>query len=194
VVYNADAYEVKPLLAKLMAKDPDVVFLVSYDMDAAYIVREAKEIGLDPRLFIGGTSVFTRPEFQESAGDASEHIVTPDLWACSVPYPGAMEYCNSYRAKYGRPPDYHGAQAYASIYVIADAVKRVGVLSPIALRDALTQSDTRTVFGPVKFVSHGKKARQNMPPTLLTQWINGRLETIWPRDIASARYILPKAQ
>jgi branched-chain amino acid transport system substrate-binding protein len=48
-----------------------------------------------------------------------------------------------------------------------------------------------TVFGPVKFVSYGKKTQQNSLPTYLVQWINGKLEIVWPKEVATARYVYP---
>jgi branched-chain amino acid transport system substrate-binding protein len=48
-----------------------------------------------------------------------------------------------------------------------------------------------TVLGPVKFVSYDKKVQQNKLPTLLVQWINGELKTVWPKKIATQKYIYP---
>jgi branched-chain amino acid transport system substrate-binding protein len=59
------------------------------------------------------------------------------------------------------------------------------------VRDALSETEMMTVFGPVKFVSYGKKTQQNSLPTYLVQWINGKLEIVWPKEVATARYIYP---
>jgi branched-chain amino acid transport system substrate-binding protein len=59
------------------------------------------------------------------------------------------------------------------------------------VRNALAETDMMTVLGPVKFVSYGKKAQQNKLPTLLVQWINGELKTVWPKKIATQKYIYP---
>jgi len=92
---------------------------------------------------------------------------------------------------YNSPTDYHGAQAYAAMYVIADALKRAQSLARQDIRNALCETDMMTVFGPVRFVSYGKKSQQNKLPTLIVQWINGKLETVWPPEIASTGYVYP---
>jgi branched-chain amino acid transport system substrate-binding protein len=70
-------------------------------------------------------------------------------------------------------------------------LKRAKALTAKGIRDALAETDTMTIFGPVKFVSYDKKTQQNKLPTYLVQWINGKLETVWPREVATARYIYP---
>ena len=77
------------------------------------------------------------------------------------------------------------------MYVIADALKRAKSMTPGAVRDALAKTDMMTAFGPVKFVSYGKKTNQNSLPTFLVQWLNGKLETVWPKDVATAKYVYP---
>lgn len=189
--YEPAVFDFRPLLAKIRTKNPGFVYMISYVMDSALFVRQAKEMNLIPRLLVGCSTGFTSTEFQETAGDASNYVYSPTLWAPSVPYPGAKRYYNNFMAMYNSPTDYHGAQAYAAMYVIADALKRAKSLTPKDVRDALVETDVMTAFGPVKFESYGKKSQQNRLPTLLVQWINGRLETVWPKKVATARYVYP---
>jgi branched-chain amino acid transport system substrate-binding protein len=48
-----------------------------------------------------------------------------------------------------------------------------------------------TAFGPVRFVSYDKKTQQNRLPTFLVQWVKGKLETVWPKDVATMKYVYP---
>ena len=189
--YEAGAIDFKPLLVKVKAKKPDLVYMISYIMDAALLIRQSKELNLNPRLFVGGAAGFTLPEFRKNAGDATEYVYSATLWTPSVPYPGAKEYYEKFMAKYNTPTEYHGAEAYAGMYVIADALKRARSLTPKAVRDSLAETDMMTVFGPVKFISYGKKTQQNRLPTFLVQWLNGKLETVWPEEVATAKYVYP---
>ena len=93
--------------------------------------------------------------------------------------------------KYGSPTEYHGAEAYAAIYVLADALKRAKTLTPEGVREALIKTDMMTAFGPVKFVSYGKKKQQNSLPTYLVQWQKGKLQTVWPKSVATKPYVYP---
>ncbi|HLO09349.1 MAG TPA: ABC transporter substrate-binding protein, partial [Desulfobacteria bacterium] len=56
---------------------------------------------------------------------------------------------------------------------------------------ALAATDMKTAFGPVKFVSYGKKTQQNKLPTFMVQWQKATLNTVWPRNVATDPYIYP---
>ncbi|MBW1711929.1 MAG: ABC transporter substrate-binding protein [Deltaproteobacteria bacterium] len=189
--YEAGAVDFKPLLVKVKAKNPDLVYMISYVMDAALLMRQSKERDLNPKLFVGGAAGFTLPEFVKNAGDAAQYVFSATLWVPEVPYPGAKEYYDKYVKRYGGPTEYHGAEAYADLYVIADALKRAKELTPKAVREALVTTDLMTAFGPIKFTSYGKKKQQNSLPTFLVQWIDGKLETVWPKDVATKPYKYP---
>ena len=189
--YEAGAIDFKPLLVKVKAKNPDLVYMISYIMDASLLMRQSKELNFNPKLFVGGAAGFTLPEFHKNAGSASDYVYSATLWTPSVPYPGAKEYYDKFVAKYKAPTEYHGAEAYAAMYVLADALKRAKTLTTEGVREALATTNMMTAFGPVKFVSYGKKTQQNSLPTFLVQWINGKLETVWPKDVATAKYVYP---
>lgn len=189
--YEHGAVDFKPLLIKVKAAKPDFVYMISYVMDAALLMRQAKELDFNPKLFVGGGAGFTLPEFEKKGGDAAQNVFSATLWVPSLPYPGAKEYYDEYLKRYNSETEYHGAEAYASIQVIADALRRAKEITPAAVRESLTATDTTTVFGPVKFVAYDKKTQQNSLPTYLVQWQNGSLETVWPKDVATKPYVYP---
>jgi len=163
----------------------------SIGTDASLITRQAQALGLDTKLFVENSTGFTLSKFQENAGSASEYVFTATPWTPSVRYPGADDYFNKFIARYSKPTEYHGAQAYAAMYVIADALKRAPSRPPHDIREALAETDMMTVFGPVKFISYGRKKFQNKIPTLLGQWINGKFETVWPKSVSTVEYVYP---
>jgi branched-chain amino acid transport system substrate-binding protein len=189
--YQAGAIDFKPVLTKVKAANPDMIYMVSYVMDASLLMRQSKELRINPKLFIGGGAGFTLPEFAKSAGDASDYVYSATLWVETLPFPGAKEYFNNFRKKYGSETEYHGAEAYAAMYVVADALKRAKSITPKDVRDALAATDMKTAFGPVKFVSYGKKTQQNKLDTYMVQWQKGSLEAVWPTGVATKKYVYP---
>jgi branched-chain amino acid transport system substrate-binding protein len=190
--YDLSPRDFRSLLTTVKAKKPDLVYMISHNiLDATLLMQQAHELNLHPRLFLGSVAGFALPEFGEYSGDASAYVCSPIIWSPYVPYPGAGSFYDRFVAKYDTYPDYHGAQAYAAMYVIADALKRAKSFTPIDVRDSLAETDMMTVFGPVKFISYGKKTQQNRLPTYLAQWIDSRLEIVWPREVATARYVYP---
>ena len=192
--YEHGAVDFKPLLIKVKNANPDLIYMISYVMDASLLMRQSMELDMNPKLFIGGAAGFTLPEFLQNAGKAAEGVFSADLWVPTLPYPGAMDYYNNYKKLYGKETEYHGAEAYAAMYVIADVLKRAKSFSPEDIRQALSTTDLMTVFGRVKFISYDKKTNQNKLPTYLVQWIKGKLECVWPREVCDGQVcISPQA-
>jgi branched-chain amino acid transport system substrate-binding protein len=189
--YEHGAVDFKPLLIKVKNGNPDLIYMISYVMDASLIMRRAMELDINPKLYVGGGAGFTLPEFSQNTGKASEGVFSADLWVPTVPYPGAKEYYANYKKIFGKDTEYHGAEAYAAMYVIADTLKRAKSYSPEDVRQALAATDLMTAFGKVKFISYDKKINQNKLPTYLVQWIKGKLECVWPKEYATAKYIFP---
>lgn len=189
--YQAGAIDFKPILTKVKAANPDMLYMVSYVMDASLLMRQSKELGINPKMFVGGGAGFTLPEFAKSAGDASDYVYSATLWVNTLPFPGAKEYFNKFQKKYGSETEYHGAEAYATMYVVADALKRAKSITPKDVRDALAATDMKTAFGPVKFISYGKKTQQNKLDTYMVQWQKGELEAVWPKNVSTKPHVYP---
>ena len=189
--YEAGGIDYKPVLMKVKQLNPDIVYMISYIMDASLLMKQAKELKLTPKMFIGGAAGFTLPEFQQNAGVASEKVISATLWHEVLPYPGAMAYYKKFVAKFNQPTEYHGAEAYAAAYVIADVLKRTKSFSKTDIKQALADTNLMTVFGPVKFVAYGKHKNQNKLPTYVVQWIDGKLEMVWPADISTKKFTFP---
>lgn len=189
--YEKGALDFKPLLQKVKRAGPDVLYMVSYVMDAAKLMNDARALRVEPKLFAGGGAGFTLPEFRKNAGEAANYVVSVTLWTPEVKYPGAREYAERHRERYGSEPDYHGVQAYAATLVLADALRRARSLNPRDLRDALAATDLMTPYGPVKFASFGRYTNQNRLPSFVLQWIGGEPKAVWPSEYASARYVFP---
>ena len=189
--YEAGLVDFKPILFKMKAANPDVIYAISYLMDATLITRQMKEIDLNPKVFAGSAAGYSIPEYLDGAGDAAEFIYTSTMWERTVPYPGAKEFDEKYQAKYQLRPPYHAAQAYSAAYVCAEALKRAKDLSRDAVRDALEATDMMSMYGPVKFISYGQYERQNQLPTLVLQVQKSKFEIVWPENLSTAKYIYP---
>jgi len=165
--------------------------MISYLMDASLLMKQSMELKLGPKVFVGGGAGFTLPEFADNAGKAGNMVYSATLWYQTLPYPGAKEYYDKFVARNKMPTEYHGAEAYSAAYVIADTLKRTKSLDPDDVRESLSKTDMMTVFGPVKFVAYEKMTNQNKLPTYLVQWIGGKLELVWPKEIATKSYEYP---
>jgi branched-chain amino acid transport system substrate-binding protein len=181
----------KPILSKVKEVNPDIVYMSSHIMDGALLMKQARQIRILPKLFIGGTVGFTLPEFAQYAGIASEKLITPTPWHQAIPLPSAQNYFTRFKDRYNKNPDYHGAEAYAAAYVIKDALQRARSFAPHDIKQSLKETRLMTLLGPVRFTSYDNKINQNKLSTYVVQWQLSRLKLIWPRHLANADYVFP---
>lgn len=189
--FETGAIDFRPILGKVRAAQPDVIYTVSYANEAQLLMKQIKELRVDAKLFAGGAAGFAIPEFIDGAKDAAEYVVSATLWTPQLKYPGAREFAEKYKAKHGDYPSYHGASAYAALFVVKDALDRARSWSQDGIRDALKATNIKTAFGPVKFSDQEGYQNQNFMDTLAIQVIKGQFETIWPKQHANAPYVYP---
>jgi branched-chain amino acid transport system substrate-binding protein len=189
--FETGAIDFKPLLSKVKAAQPEVIYTVAYANEAQLIMKQAKELRIDAKLYSGGAAGFAIPEFIKGAQDAAEYVVSATLWTPQLKYPGTKEFADKYKAKYGDYPSYHGASAYAALFVTADALNRAKDWTPDAIRDALKATNLKTAYGPVKFEDKEGYQNQNFHETLAIQVLKGEFETVWPKSHASKPYVYP---
>jgi len=117
--YEKGAVDFKPILSQVKSKNPDMLYMVSYIMDASLLMKQIKELRIDAKLFAGGAAGFDIPNFIDNAKDAAEFVVTATLWSPQVSYKGAKEYAEKFKAqdKDQAYPSYHGAAAYSALFV-----------------------------------------------------------------------------
>jgi branched-chain amino acid transport system substrate-binding protein len=189
--YEKGAVDFKPILSKVKSEKPDVIYMVSYVMDASLLMRQIKELRIDAKLYAGGAAGFAIPEFIQSAKEAAEYVVTATLWSPQVVYPGAKEFAEKYKKLYKDYPSYHGAEAYSALYIIKDVLTRAKSWTPDGIRVTMKATNTMTAFGPIKFEDKAGYTNQNFMDTLVLQVINGQFETIWPQKYATKKYVYP---
>ena len=192
--YQAKSPDYEALLRRVKERNPDVIYFASYLLDAAALMREAKQVNLNPKYYTSAGTGFAAPEFptKTGAGDEAEYTFSISQWLPSVPWKGSQEFDAKYFQLLDVHPAYHGMEAYAAVIVAKEAIAKAGSLDPTALRDALRQVDIpETPFGPVKFDARG----QNAHPVLVTQVLrkDGKLDhrVVWPPQETETRAVIP---
>ncbi len=190
-VYDDTKTDFRKILMKLKEKKPDVISIASYLNDAVNIINQCKELEIDASLFVGLGGGFSLPQFGKITATASNYICSISVWNPSVPYPGSKEFYYTYQQQYHSQPNFHGAEAYAAMQVVADVLLRTKTFGRDGIRDTLAKTNMKSILGPIKFVSYGKNMQQNRIPTYLIQWIDGEMKTIWPPRLACEKYVHP---
>lgn len=188
--YTAGSPDYKPLLTRVKQKSPDVIYFGSYLLDATLLMRQAREVDLNPKAYTAAGTGFSSMEFisDQGAGKDAELTLSVTQWMPDAKWPGSPEFDQKVFAKFGKHPQYHDMQAYAALKVAVEAIKQANSLDREKLREALAGLDLKdTPFGPIKFNEKG----QNDHPTLITQVQKGKYITVYPDDAAIGKPILP---
>jgi branched-chain amino acid transport system substrate-binding protein len=189
--YEKGSVDFKPILSKVKAVHPDVIYMISYVMDASLLMKQIKELRIDAKLYAGGGAGFAIREFISNAKDAAEYVITATLWFHQLSYPGAREFADKYKTVYGDYPSYHGASAYAALFVVKNALEKAKSWNSEDIRAALKATNMTTAFGPVKFEDKEGYQNQNFNETFALQVQKGVHELIWPTKYATSKYIYP---
>ncbi|HVG18932.1 MAG TPA: ABC transporter substrate-binding protein [Blastocatellia bacterium] len=185
--YDAGATDFTPLLTRVKSKSPDAILFVSYLADATLLMRQSKEIDLNPKVFMAGGAGFSLPDFLKGAGDTAEYTISVTQWTPDAKWTGSREWAEKFRARFNYEPSYHSVQAYISLKILADAIERAGSTDRTAIRDAIRTSSLDSIFGPIRFDEVG----QNDHPVAITQVLGGKFVTIWPQAAAIRPPIVP---
>jgi branched-chain amino acid transport system substrate-binding protein len=187
--YSKGSPDYRSTLSKIRARNPDLVFMVSYVADAILLMRQAREMGLQPHAFLGGGAGFTTVQFAKEK-EISNYVLSCTQWTDDVNWPGAKDFGRRYKAKFGKEPTYHAACAYESMMVMAETAAKTGG-DREKTRAALKSGKWNGIMGEVKFADYAGFTNQNNHQMLVQQLQNGKYETVFPRQFATRQAIYP---
>jgi branched-chain amino acid transport system substrate-binding protein len=175
--YAPGATDYTQMITKARDGGAEVVLTLPSAPDGMAIVKQMKELGLNPKL-----SFFVRAadglSWGTSLGKDGDYVITSPGWNPAVKYPGVAQMLQAHQQKYGKSAEATTGPAYAVVQILADALGRAARYDRDSLRDAIAATDLMTVMGPVKFNPDGT----GKVVTVLNQWQSGKQELVWPPD------------
>ena len=100
-----------------------------------------------------------------AAGAAAEGAITFIGWQPTDDTPGNHAFVQNYSATFGAEPNSFAAASYASVYILAEALKNAQSIDSTAIRDALANiRDFDTILGKFSFNADGDAV---YPPEVL---------------------------
>lgn len=190
IKYKAGELDLKPIMVRAKNADPQVVIMTAGDdNDATQLIKAAKEADLSPELFVGTGAGHSIQGFAEQAGALAETILTAGPWLGDHTQDEFHAFHKKFTETYGHEPGEHEVEGYTAMYVLADALERAEKLDRDSVRDALSETDMNTIFGPVKFEDFDGYTNQNRAITDVSQWIDGKMLSVYPEDTAQAELV-----
>ena len=177
------------LLTKIKSLNPDVVAGSTYFDDAVAIIRQMRELDVNPKM-LGVTVGGDLPEFYEVLKKNAEFVYGATQWDESLPYPGAKEFAAAFKKKFKHEPSYHAAAGYAGCLIYAEGVRRAKTLDAEKVRTELLALKMRTAFGDYAVDQDGFQTAHKM---VTLQWQDGKILIVWPDELSNgkARYPTP---
>jgi branched-chain amino acid transport system substrate-binding protein len=185
------ATDVSNQLTKVKPMSPDLILGAVHLEEGIAIVKQAKELGVEPAGGFGETVAPPTPDFSETLGRDAENVLGSSQWTTKTEgeddyFGTAEDYAEGFEAEYGRAPEYHNAEASAAALAMVLAIQEAGSLEVDAVREALADMDETSFFGAIKFDDTGKNIYKPMQVIQIqggepvTVWPEGDAELIWP--------------
>ncbi len=138
-------------MARIRAKQPDAIIDISTGLDVPYIVKAAREMGMNMPMSVPEWS----DDYQAVAGQHSQNVyVAVEQFNPDIDDPLTQKFVNDYTKKWNEKPDFYAANYYdATANIIPELMRRVEAkggdpMSGKALNDAIWENPTfKTVFG-----------------------------------------------
>jgi branched-chain amino acid transport system substrate-binding protein len=186
--YPANATDLTSILTHVRDANADAVVGGNYTPDSELIVRQAKELGVNPRLWaltVGPGD----PNFVANLGADANWITAPLVWDSVVNTPGNAEFVQRYEATYKRGVDYHVATGYSGGLVLEAAIKQAASVDRDKIRDALASIRMPTLLpGEYRVDQNGAQVGHIM---LAIQIQNGKRVVVAPKNLATGSLQAP---
>ncbi len=182
--YPADTNDVSSLLSVVKQKNPDIFLTSGYTKDALMVVRQAREIGLAPKMMAFSVGVML-PEFISSLGSDANYVVEGEWWLPTVDIEGPVfgstfEYVDMFTDMFDVDPGYHAASGSAAGVILQLAIEEAGTLDTEAVREVMRDLDVSLAVWPgIKFNEKGQNVSEEHP---VIQVQNEEYKVVWPEE------------
>lgn len=153
--YQQNTPDFTTLLTRLAAAKPDAVALYAVGADELNFLRQYRSLGLTAQL----TGRIALDELHDSlvAKGALDGAISVFPYAANLDTPENLAFVEAFKAKHGQLPNYQSFEGYEAVKVISDAIGRAGSAGPTDIRDALEETDYRSLTGyQIRFDDHNQ--------------------------------------
>jgi branched-chain amino acid transport system substrate-binding protein len=187
--YNPPLSNATPLVNKAKLKGAEILACFCAFDDGVMITRACKAQRYNPKIIFHQVASRT-PAWMKEMGTDGNNVVGEAFWAPDLPYPGNNEINQGAKEQYGVPqaPDFF-ALGYCWMRTLELGVLGAGTLDNEKIRDYLKSHKIDLPYGRgILFDSRG------LPPpvSFALQTTSGRNKTIWPKEVATDKFVYPR--
>uniref|UniRef100_UPI0033418227 amino acid ABC transporter substrate-binding protein n=1 Tax=Castellaniella defragrans TaxID=75697 RepID=UPI0033418227 len=158
--YSTNATDFNSLLSQIKSKNVDAVLVAGHETEILNFVRQAKSLGVAPKMYSFTVGVPSE-DFRKALGADADYAFGMTAWLPSAQlkdrwFGDAEQFAKAYKAKYGYDPDYHAASGVADVEALVQAMENANSVDPQKVRDALAEIRFDSLYGPIAFNAHGQ--------------------------------------
>jgi branched-chain amino acid transport system substrate-binding protein len=203
--YSLKSVDISPIVMRFKAKNPDVIIATSYMEDAILFWKQAKDMDLNVKAFIGTGAGHGMPDWGKTFGNEANYIfdidppinINPKIYNEKT-RATLKQFQERMNKKFGHLPKTHATAGFVAAQVLFEEVlPRAGSVDPEAVRKAALQVDIPqggTVYGyGVKFAppDHPDAGQNLRAHPVLMQWQDQEMRVVYPADFAVSSILLP---
>jgi branched-chain amino acid transport system substrate-binding protein len=152
--YSIKDRQFGPIVSKIRADKPDVIYASGYFFTAGPLVRQLRAGGI--KVPVIGQEGYDSQKFIDIAGDASEGIIITTSLDRDSSVTETQDFIASFEAKSGQKADMVAASAHTAIKVLAAALQSAASLDGKAIRDAIANTKLTASTGQISFNALGE--------------------------------------
>jgi len=204
--YNHQTVDLSPLVMILKARKPDVIMATNYLEDGILFWKQAKDLDLNVKAFIGSGACHSMPTWPKNFGDEANYVFNADDPSVGVnlnalnPKIRAIrkEYEERFSKKFNHAPITNATMGFESARILFEEVLPAATsFEPEAIRKAALQLDIPkggTMFGfGLKFAppEHPDAGQNLRAHSVMDQWQEQKLSVVYPLDFATKKPLVP---
>jgi branched-chain amino acid transport system substrate-binding protein len=185
-VAPAGTTDFTPVLVKLKAADPDIVYLSTFVPMGVTLRKQAKEFGLKPREW---HFIHIAKAFYEALGKDTDGATGEYNWLPGMKYGNVSKFLEIVKDAKIDPEEYNDLGLhYAALEAAEVGIEKAESLKAEDLLKSLWASKFESILGPISYEpGKGNSAYQQCA----VQYIDGNLRIIHPKKIATHEHVYP---
>ncbi len=199
--YSSKSVDLSSLLLRMKDAKPDIFIAASYTPDAILLLRQAKEVNFNVKVWQGLGGGYGTPDTYKALGKDLNYVMNTEYAPVHInksAVPGAEEFQKRYQEKHKEMLVYPVPQtAYMGTLALFDIIKRAGSLERDAIAKAAWNTDIPLWTTPsgwgVKFFGPGKPhpGQNSRSFMYLTQFKDGTQHVLWPKKAQYSEPVIP---
>lgn len=188
--YSAEANDLTSTVLNIRQANPDVIMAVSYASDSILLSRQMAENGVRVPVFLASSGGHGLADFGATLGETADYVFNSDFPGFHMnrdAAPGLDQFIEDYTAKYGsEPASSFSLTNYVGMMGVAEILRESGgevdreSVGAAAAKVNVAEGQTANGWG-LQFDETGQNTKGR---NYITQWMGGKMLTVWPEEVA----------